>query len=562
MVTDFIWRCPRWLTGLLALLILSGLHFVKHSHHQLDGADDVQNAFLSRVLLSTNGSSAPDVSNCTPRESENFPDFPLTMETKRNGGVLVIIFIALYAFGALAVVCNYYFLSAMEAICHRLGLSEDVAGATFMAIGTSAPEIGTAFIGVFVTESNVGLDTVAGSTVFNMFFITSLCGLFGLHKIAIKKWPVVRDLMSFVFAAVVLIGVTSDGVVAWYEGLLVSLVYLAYVIIIAFSQRIERALDMCCRCGEDEETIALLGDQRQQDGKAGPSKVYSDVKETAFSSGRHDEDRLITTSDLKADIERSQSKLSLSASTTSGYRSSNDLDGEESLMAARIKYHSTLSLAGEESYKTQLSWPKGCLARFLWIVYLPFSILLFLTIPDCNRPGCWRNLYILTFLSSVVWVSLLSYLLVWMIEIIGEVFFIPESIMGITFLAIGTSIPDAVASLLACRKGYGDMAISNILGSNILDIVCTGLPWFIKTAIVIPDSLIYTGTSSVLFTIISLLSSSLIVILGFLAFRWTLDKRIGVSYLILYMIYIVICLLYELNIFGLVNLPLCPEGDT
>jgi hypothetical protein len=71
------------------------------------------------VLLSTNGSGFPadDVTNCTPPTSDKFPDDNMTMETKRKGGVLLHIFITIYAFGALAVVCNYYFLSAMEAIC-------------------------------------------------------------------------------------------------------------------------------------------------------------------------------------------------------------------------------------------------------------------------------------------------------------------------------------------------------------------------------------------------------------------------------------------------------------
>jgi Ca2+/Na+ antiporter len=105
------------------------------------------------------------------------------------------------------------------------------------------------------------------------------------------------------------------------------------------------------------------------------------------------------------------------------------------------------------------------------------------------------------------------------------------------------------------------MAIANIFGSNILDLACTGLPWFLKTAIVIPGSLVMTGTAPIVFTIVSLLSSSVIVLVGFLVVKWTLDKRIGVSFMILYMIYVVICVLYELNFFGFVNLPICPDDN-
>eukprot|EP00966_Prymnesium_polylepis_P161752 3738703-Prymnesium_polylepis.1 len=55
--------------------------------------------------------------------------------------------------------------------------------------------------------------------------------------------------------------------------------------------------------------------------------------------------------------------------------------------------------------------------------------------------------------------------------------------MGVTILAIGTSVPDAVSSLLVARDGHGDMALSSSIGSNVFD-VTFGLPvpWFIKTA--------------------------------------------------------------------------------
>lgn len=42
--------------------------------------------------------------------------------------------------------------------------------------------------------------------------------------------------------------------------------------------------------------------------------------------------------------------------------------------------------------------------------------------------------------------------------------------MGLTFLAAGTSIPDLITSVLVARKGFGDMAVSSSIGSNIFDV--------------------------------------------------------------------------------------------
>ena len=42
--------------------------------------------------------------------------------------------------------------------------------------------------------------------------------------------------------------------------------------------------------------------------------------------------------------------------------------------------------------------------------------------------------------------------------------------MGLTFLAAGTSIPDLFTSVIVAKKGFGDMAVSSSVGSNIFDV--------------------------------------------------------------------------------------------
>lgn len=52
-------------------------------------------------------------------------------------------------------------MPSLEAISEKLDLSEDVAGATFMAAGSSAPELFTSIAGVTV-QSDVGVGTIVG----------------------------------------------------------------------------------------------------------------------------------------------------------------------------------------------------------------------------------------------------------------------------------------------------------------------------------------------------------------------------------------------------------------
>lgn len=110
------------------------------------------------------------------------------------------------------------------------------------------------------------------------------------------------------------------------------------------------------------------------------------------------------------------------------------------------------------------------------------------TIFDCKTEK-YRNWYPFTFLMSMVWISFYSYIMVWMITIIGSTLGIPDTVMGLTFVAAGVSVPDALSSVAVIKEGFGDMAVSNAVGSNVFDIlVCLGLPWFIQTAIIAPGT--------------------------------------------------------------------------
>ena len=78
-----------------------------------------------------------------------------------------------------------------------------------------------------------------------------------------------------------------------------------------------------------------------------------------------------------------------------------------------------------------------------------------------------------TFIGSILWIAVFSYLMVWWATRTGGTMGIPDVVMGLTFLAAGTSVPDLITSVLVAKQGKGDMAVSSSVGSNIFD-VCVG----------------------------------------------------------------------------------------
>jgi cation:H+ antiporter len=70
---------------------------------------------------------------------------------------------------------------------------------------------------------------------------------------------------------------------------------------------------------------------------------------------------------------------------------------------------------------------------------------------------------------------------------------VSETVIGISIVAIGTSLPELVTSIMAARKGKADVALGNVLGSNVFNILgILGV-----SAIVFPFSLIDTNAVGV-----------------------------------------------------------------
>ncbi|XP_067275302.1 sodium/potassium/calcium exchanger 5 [Pseudorasbora parva] len=451
-----------------------------------------------------------NASECIPPQSSEFPDGFFTLQERKDGGILIYFMIIFYMLLAVSIVCDDYFLPSLEVISERLGLSQDVAGATFMAAGSSAPELVTAFLGVFVTKGDIGVSTIMGSAVYNLLCICAACGLLTSAAARLSCWPLFRDCVAYAISVAAVIAIISDNRVYWYDGACLLLVYGVYVVVLCFdlkiSEYVMQRFSPCCAClmkrfRESEEQRPLMG-WSEENGL----RVH---RRSRADSGIFQDDS-------------GYSQLSLSL-------------------------HGLNEIADEQ--KSVFRMPEHDLKRILWVLSLPAILLLFLTIPDCRR-RFWKKWYMITFLMSAVWISGFTYILVWMVTIVGETLGIPDTVMGMTLLAAGTSIPDTVASVMVAREGKADMAMSNIVGSNVFDMLCLGLPWFIKTVFVDTGSPVEVNSTGLVFMSCTLLLSIVFLFLAVHINGWKLDWKLGVVCLVCYILFATLSILYELGIIG------------
>jgi len=83
-----------------------------------------------------------------------------------------------------------------------------------------------------------------------------------------------------------------------------------------------------------------------------------------------------------------------------------------------------------------------------------------------------------------------SRILVWGAVEIAHEFGVSDLIIGLTIVAIGTSLPELASSILAARKGEHDLALGNIIGSNLLNtLAVVGIAGTIHPMMVEPEVL-------------------------------------------------------------------------
>lgn len=88
---------------------------------------------------------------------------------------------------------------------------------------------------------------------------------------------------------------------------------------------------------------------------------------------------------------------------------------------------------------------------------------------------------------------------------IAEKFGIPQLVVGLTIVAMGTSAPEAAVSITAALKGTADIAVGNVVGSNILNIlIILGLTGLITSVAVQKSTLFYEMPYMLLITVVLL----------------------------------------------------------
>ncbi|XP_041641868.1 sodium/potassium/calcium exchanger 2 [Cheilinus undulatus] len=569
----------------------SALSLVTTVATQLEMADEgsaevAEVAVPQRTLLQlhniTNTTQDTPVAMHSSDIEMNHGDYPtdfFSVEERRQGYVVLHMFGMIYMFIALAIVCDEFFVPALTVITEKLEISDDVAGATFMAAGGSAPELFTSVIGVFISHSNVGIGTIVGSAVFNILFVIGMCALFSKEVLNLTWWPLFRDVSFYIIGLLMLIYFFLDNEISLGESIGLLMCYTCYVTFMKFNAKVELVikrllgsnqvdeLETAPRVNAPDDENKLTAKPRLQREGSCASLHNSLMRNSIFQLMIHtldplsDEGRFKEKASILHKMAKQKCKDEAANANGVGAPSQTQLSRKANSdknipNSSNVAVEVTPPMNGvvggdgggdeeeDEDQPLSLAWPDTWRKRITYLIILPIVFPLWLSLPDVRRESS-AKFFPITFLGAICWIAFFSYLMVWWAHQVGETFWITEEIMGLTILAAGTSIPDLITSVIVARKGLGDMAVSSSVGSNIFDItVGLPFPWLIYN--IINDFKPVEVSSNGLFCAIVLLFLMLLfVIMSIAACKWRMSKFLGFLMFLLYFVFLVVSVMLE-----------------
>jgi len=392
----------------------------------------------------------------------------------RNGdsylGMGVELFILAYAFTALGTVADSRLAVSLETLCIRWDIPGHVAGATFMALGSSIPEIIINFVSTLKAisdpdqtpaessaQAELGLAAIVGSSMIAFTLLPGLCGLATSDPLALRRGPVLRDTIFYAVSLAFLLWAVRRGDLTVLPCSIMVVFYVIYICSVVFAARI-RLWVKSCRTGEKftEEKVEELTK------KASSVYILRAKSSVSYLSGAGNKARTMVSFGSRPDLgDDSRHPVG------DGPRSFNMLEFEDDQKDA-----------GENN---------GIMAKIcgVWaIIMVPSNFLMDWTCPYCDhdKPELAKN-YPWTFLSGFTWIAVLATIISAVVTRWGIILGLPLYIMGLCVISFGGAVPDVIQSVAVARMGYGTMAISNACGAQILNInIGLGVPWLIVAA--------------------------------------------------------------------------------
>jgi len=221
---------------------------------------------------------------------------------------------------------------------------------------------------------------------------------------------------------------------------------------------------------------------------------------------------------------------------------SQSMPGPDAMRSARTSRARSSRLRSSRTSRRDSMVDSGASQRAFDFMTVPFHFAFRWTVPSGSSHSlefAKTSLLVGAFCVVMVWLGILNFICVDAAEKIGNCLEINDDVMGLTLLAIGSSLPDCFSSILAAKKGKGEMAVSNAMGSNVFDLgICIGVSMLTSSAIKGFGGISVSGNDGFAFFIAALLVMLVLFMVAMFCGGLVLTKKIGGGLLVMYLMFL------------------------
>lgn len=140
--------------------------------------------------------------------------------------LLLLLLLFTYAY----FICEYYLVPILEKFSRYLKLPVSISGATFLAIGSSAPELLTSFSDVLLMKNNIGFGSIIGSSMFNNLVVVGMSLICVEQSVKLNIKTFTRDIITFIISVLLtsIMIYISDKMTVW-SGIILLCFYVIYI---------------------------------------------------------------------------------------------------------------------------------------------------------------------------------------------------------------------------------------------------------------------------------------------------------------------------------------------
>lgn len=439
---------------------------------------------------------------------------------KLEGSYYIFIPLALVAlfliFKYIAIAVEEYIAEGIQAICDRLGLSDSVAAITLLAVANGAADMMTVLISS-ETEGGISynIGTLYGGGLFICSAVLALCILQSKRRLRFNWMIIYRLIIFYMLATLMTIAFAIYKHITWWSAASLLALYFFLVIVVIRDDKLQSKKNLSESMDAGPQLNISVDESKDKDSHQLPSRIHSKIfnlHQKVVDPEYQEENR--ETGDIQSIHTGSKITNPLLRSTAPI-----NLEGKGPVFTFHEHHSMTQDFRHKIDFARELrkkkiegggffGWLSYCIEKpFIWLMYLTvlpcdkdhyskarcllfafpgmfftvftithkvgliemsivggggllLFILFWFTLDPVKPPKYFLLINIMGLLGGLMWTYILVTSMIDIIESFGIILNLNKTFLGLTIMAIGSSIPDAFTTIHLCRESESIMAIS------------------------------------------------------------------------------------------------------